>query len=121
MKQKGVLQLASDLGCKGMLPIILKSNQKGLPNKIVEREIHLFTLLEEMDPHLLILAWKMRSRKFCEFYDHEWNVMWSLAAVYNFPEMQESVNKWIKEVYILIPCPILERKKIGNFSNLEGH
>lgn len=51
-----------------------------------------------MDPQLLILAWKMRSRKFCEFYDHEWNVMWSLAAVYTFPDMQESVKTWIKEV-----------------------
>jgi len=69
MKQKGVLQLASDLGCK-----------------------------DEMDPHLLILAWKMRSRKFCEFYDHEWNVMWALATAYKFQEMQDSVKKWIKEV-----------------------
>jgi hypothetical protein len=69
MKQKGVLQLASDLGCK-----------------------------DEMDPHILILAWKLRSRKFCEFYEHEWNVLWSLASTYTFEKMKTCVQQWIVDI-----------------------
>jgi len=69
MKQKGVFSLAGDLGCK-----------------------------DETDPHLLILAWKMRSRRFFEFFDHEWNVMWSLERSFTFDQMKDSVKKWIKEI-----------------------
>jgi hypothetical protein len=70
MKQQGVLQLASDLGSKDV-----------------------------MDPHILILAWKLRSRKFCEFYEHEWNVLWALVAnAFTFDKMKTCMQQWIVDV-----------------------
>jgi hypothetical protein len=35
-----------------------------------------------MDPHLLLLAWKMRSKKFFEFIDAEWFVLWANEKVF---------------------------------------
>lgn len=53
MKAKGVMELATELGSKS-----------------------------PMDPHLLLLAWKLRSKKFCEFLDNEWMVLWANEKVY---------------------------------------
>jgi len=69
MKQKGVMVLGEDLGAKGPL-----------------------------DPHILLLAWKLRSRKFFEFYDHEWDVLWANEQCYNWEQIKARVLQWIKDI-----------------------
>jgi len=51
-----------------------------------------------MDPHLLLLAWKLRSKKFCEFYDSEWNVLWANEQVSTMEEIKTAVSRWQKEI-----------------------
>jgi len=69
MKAKGVMSLATDLGSKN-----------------------------PMDPHLLLLAWKLRSKKFCEFLDNEWMVLWANEKASSLEDIKASVNRWVKEL-----------------------
>lgn len=72
IKAKGVLAMGEDLGVAG-----------------------------PMDPHLLLLAWKMRSKKFFEFIDSEWFVLWanekvcSLLEIYVFCTKLATFNSLI--------------------------
>jgi hypothetical protein len=69
MKAKGVMDLATELGSKS-----------------------------PMDPHLLLLAWKLRSKKFCEFLDNEWMVLWANEKASTLDDIKASVNRWVKEL-----------------------
>jgi hypothetical protein len=69
MKAKGVMDLATELGSKS-----------------------------PMDPHLLLLAWKLRSKKFCEFLDNEWMVLWANEKASTMDDIKAAVNRWIKEL-----------------------
>jgi len=69
MKAKGVMDLAVELGSKS-----------------------------PMDPHLLLLAWKLRSKKFCEFLDNEWMVLWANEKASTIDDIKSSVAKWVKEL-----------------------
>jgi len=52
----------------------------------------------QFDPHLLLLAWKLRSKKFCEFLDNEWMVLWANEKASSLEDIKTSVNKWINEL-----------------------
>jgi len=69
IKPQGVLALGNDLGAK-----------------------------DPMDPHLLLLAWKMRSKAFFSFQDHEWMVLWANENVTSFNEMKSAVERWRKDI-----------------------
>jgi len=69
MKAKGVMSLATELGSK-----------------------------TPMDPHLLLLAWKLRSKKFCEFLDNEWMVLWANEKASNLEDIKASVARWVKDL-----------------------
>jgi hypothetical protein len=69
MKVKGVMALGGDVGAS-----------------------------DPLDPHLLLLAWKMRSKRFFEFYDTEWMVLWANEQINSFDEIKESIQRWIKEI-----------------------
>jgi len=51
-----------------------------------------------MDPHLLLLAWKMRSKKFFEFIDNEWFVLWANEKATTFDDIRKAVLKWIQDI-----------------------
>jgi len=53
---------------------------------------------DPMDPHLLLLAWKMRSKQFFQFYDSEWMVLWANEKVSEFKEMKAAVQKWRNDI-----------------------
>jgi len=69
IKAKGVFALGSDLGATN-----------------------------PMDPHLLLLAWKMRSKKFFEFIDNEWFVLWANEKASSMDDIRRCVNKWIQDI-----------------------
>jgi len=69
MKPQGVLALGNDLGAA-----------------------------DPMDPHLLLLAWKMRSKQFFQFYDCEWMVLWANEKVSSFDEMKKCVQRWQNDI-----------------------
>lgn len=54
--------------------------------------------VDENDPHLFLLAWKMRSRVFCEIYEDEWNALWALERAFTIEDMKEVVKSWIAEI-----------------------
>jgi len=51
-----------------------------------------------MDPHLLLLAWKMRSKRFFEFIDNEFFVLWANEKVTTLDDIKKGVNKWIQDI-----------------------
>lgn len=69
MKIKGVMELGNDVGCVGPL-----------------------------DPHVLLLAWKMRSKRFFEFFDTEWMVLWANEGVSSFDEIKATISRWITDI-----------------------
>jgi len=69
MKAKGVMDLAKEIGCT-----------------------------KAEDPHLLLLAWKLRSKKFCEFLDNEWMVLWANEKASSIEDIKAAVNRWVKEL-----------------------
>lgn len=69
MRVKGVMALGNDLGAEGPL-----------------------------DPHVLLLAWKLRSKHFFEFYDHEWMVLWANEQCYTWNDIKSRVQKWINDI-----------------------
>lgn len=69
IKMKGTLSLAADLGAK-----------------------------DPLDPHLLVLAWKLKSRRFFEFYDSEWNTLWALEQVFTWDDMKRYVERSLDEI-----------------------
>lgn len=69
MKVRGVLALGNDVGATGPL-----------------------------DPHVLLLAWKMRSKRFFEFFDTEWMVLWANEGVSSFDEIKAAIVRWIGEI-----------------------
>eukprot|EP01127_Copromyxa_protea_P003074 TRINITY_DN12945_c0_g1_i1.p1 TRINITY_DN12945_c0_g1~~TRINITY_DN12945_c0_g1_i1.p1 ORF type:complete len:471 (+),score=100.99 TRINITY_DN12945_c0_g1_i1:22-1413(+) len=66
---KGVMALGEDLGATGPL-----------------------------DPQVLLLAWKLRSKKFFEFYDSEWNVLWANEQAYTWNDMFACVQRWVQDI-----------------------
>lgn len=61
--------------------------------------------LDPMQPHLLVLAWKLRSKKFFEFYDTEWSTLWALEQVFTFSDMKKYIETCITEVHWPDPFP----------------
>ena len=51
-----------------------------------------------MDPHILLLAWKMRAKRFFEFVDNEWFVLWANEKVSSLDEIKRTVHKWIQDI-----------------------
>lgn len=79
MRSKGVMTLGEDLGAKGPL-----------------------------DPHILLLAWKLRSKRFFEFYDHEWMVLWANEQCYTFPDIVRRVQQWISDIKTSEVCLFIQ-------------
>eukprot|EP01126_Amoeba_proteus_P003061 TRINITY_DN1099_c0_g1_i3.p1 TRINITY_DN1099_c0_g1~~TRINITY_DN1099_c0_g1_i3.p1 ORF type:complete len:168 (+),score=35.69 TRINITY_DN1099_c0_g1_i3:139-642(+) len=51
-----------------------------------------------MDPHILLLAWKMRSKKFFEWVDNEWMVLWANEKAQSWEDVKKAVNRWIQDI-----------------------
>jgi len=94
---------------KSLLNIFLKYHKKGTTladsmSRDVIKMKGVQSLVEDvgssspMDPHLLLLAWKLRSKKFCEFYDNEWMVLWANEQASTIEEIKAAVERWRKEI-----------------------
>lgn len=56
----------------------------------------------QSDPHLFLLAWKMRPRGFLEVYEDEWNVVWALERAFTIEAMKEAIERWREEVCVFL-------------------
>jgi len=52
----------------------------------------------DLDPQILILAWRLRSKTFFEFYDKEWAVLFANEMAFTFDDMKKAIAKWTKEI-----------------------
>jgi len=94
---------------KNLLNIFIKYHKKGtslsdsmsrdvIKMKGVQALVDDVGATSPMDPHLLLLAWKLRSKKFCEFMDNEWMVLWANEQAFTIEEIKSTVARWRKEV-----------------------
>jgi len=51
-----------------------------------------------LDPHLLLLAWKLRSKHFFEIFDHEWMVLCANEGQFTFADIKGAVEQWISDI-----------------------